>query len=67
MIPKDSYHSYEHKISAINYLINRVSTYPITKEAKKEEVTTIESILRNKNLTKTLAQKCKENTDTQQK
>jgi hypothetical protein len=36
IILNDSFYPYKHKTSAIQYLINRVSTYPITKEAKKE-------------------------------
>jgi hypothetical protein len=41
IVPKDSCHPYERKISAINYLISRVNTYPLTKEAKKKEISTI--------------------------
>jgi hypothetical protein len=37
IIPNDSCHPYEHKTSAIKYLINRVNTYPITKEAKRKK------------------------------
>jgi hypothetical protein len=44
--PKDSYHPYEPKIFAINYFINRFSTYPITKETTNKEITTIKSILK---------------------
>jgi DNA-directed RNA polymerase subunit L len=47
IIPIDSCHPCEHKISAIKYLINRVNTYPITEEAKKSEIATIHNILRN--------------------
>jgi hypothetical protein len=36
IIPNDSCHPYEHKISAINYLINRVNTYSITKEGNSQ-------------------------------
>jgi hypothetical protein len=36
IIPKGSCHPYEHKISAINYLINRINTYPITKKKKQK-------------------------------
>jgi hypothetical protein len=47
IIPDDSCHPYEHKTSAIKYLINRANTYPITKEAKKKEIAIIHNILRN--------------------
>jgi hypothetical protein len=46
-IPNDSCHSYEHKISSINYLMNRVHTYPITKEAKERELNIIKDTLHN--------------------
>jgi hypothetical protein len=36
IMPNDSCHPHEHKISAINYLINRVNTYPINKRSKQE-------------------------------
>jgi hypothetical protein len=41
IIPNDSCHPYEHKLSGINYLLNRLHTYPITEEAKDAEVNTI--------------------------
>jgi hypothetical protein len=47
MIPSDSCHQYEHKSSSINYLLNRVHSYPITKEAKEIEMNTIRGILLN--------------------
>jgi tRNA A-37 threonylcarbamoyl transferase component Bud32 len=37
IIPNGSCHPYEHKISGVNYLTNRVLTYPIIKEAKEKE------------------------------
>jgi hypothetical protein len=37
IIPSDSCHPYEHKIASINYLINRVHMYPVTKEAETKE------------------------------
>jgi hypothetical protein len=73
IIPNDSCHPYEHKISAINYLINRANTYPITKEAKKKEFQTIQNILGNNkyynyiiNKKHPTIQKQNENRDTQQ-
>jgi hypothetical protein len=34
IIPNDSCHPHEHKAASINYLMNRVHTYPITNEEK---------------------------------
>jgi hypothetical protein len=36
IIPNDSCHPHEHKASSINYLTNRLNTYPISEEVKKE-------------------------------
>jgi hypothetical protein len=36
IIPNDSCHPREHKISSINYLTNRLNTYPVSKEAKEK-------------------------------
>jgi hypothetical protein len=47
IILNSSSHSHEHKLVGINYLINRVHTYPISKEAKDSEMTTIRSTLHN--------------------
>jgi hypothetical protein len=47
IIPKSSCHPHEHKMSGINYLINRLQTYPITDEAKDIERNTIKCILHN--------------------
>jgi hypothetical protein len=33
----------EHKMSGINYLLNRLNTYPITDEAKEKEQNTIKN------------------------
>jgi hypothetical protein len=41
IIPDDSCHPHEHKISNINYLMNRINIYPITKEAKEKELNII--------------------------
>jgi hypothetical protein len=38
IIPNNSCHPYEHKISDVNYLTNRVHTYQIIKEAKEKEL-----------------------------
>ena len=47
IIPKDSCHPQEHKISGIKYLIDRVNNYPITKTAKDIEISNINNILIN--------------------
>jgi hypothetical protein len=47
IIPNSSCHPYEHKISSINYLVNRMHTYPIKTETKDEEKNIIERILQN--------------------
>jgi hypothetical protein len=47
IIPKDSCHPHEHNSSSINYLLNRVHSYPTTKEAKEIELNTIRGILLN--------------------
>jgi hypothetical protein len=36
IIPNDSFHPLEHKLAAIRYLPNRLSTYPMKKLEKKE-------------------------------
>jgi hypothetical protein len=36
----------EHEKSAINYLINRMNTYPITHKVEDQELKTIEEILK---------------------
>jgi hypothetical protein len=38
---------YEHKVLGINYLLNRLNTYPISKKVKDAEMNTIENILYN--------------------
>jgi hypothetical protein len=52
IIHNDSCHPYEHKKSAINYLVNHMSKYPITKENKTKEKQTICNILRNNHYNK---------------
>jgi hypothetical protein len=39
IIPNSSCHPYEHKLSGIKYLLNRLHTYPITKKLKQTEKT----------------------------
>jgi hypothetical protein len=39
----DSCHPYEHKLSSINYLLNKLHTYPIAKEAKEAELKLLET------------------------
>jgi hypothetical protein len=36
---------FEHKVSAINYLVNTMNTYPIPKKGNQEELQTIKDIL----------------------
>jgi hypothetical protein len=54
MIPNSSCHPYEHKLSGIKYLLNRLHAYPITKKSKQTEKKTIKNILQkneyNRNL-----------------
>jgi hypothetical protein len=38
---------YEHKISGINYLVNRLNTQPITKKAKEKEPNIIRKTVQN--------------------
>jgi hypothetical protein len=47
MIPNDSCHLHEHKTPSINYLMDRLHTYPITNKAKKMELNVIKSTLHN--------------------
>ena len=47
IIPNSSCHPHEHKRSGINYLLNRLYTYPITRKAKDTEMNTIQNILYN--------------------
>jgi hypothetical protein len=47
IIPKDSCQPHEHKISSINYLINRVNIYPIIKKVGEKELTIIQDTLQN--------------------
>jgi hypothetical protein len=47
IIPNSSCHPYEHKLSGIRYLVNRLNTYPITDKSKQREKSTISNILQN--------------------
>jgi hypothetical protein len=49
IIRNDSCHPYEHKRSAINFLVNRMNKYPVTEETKYKEQQTIKTILENNN------------------
>jgi hypothetical protein len=49
IVPRESCHPHEHKLSAIRYLRNRNETYPITEQNKQKEKDVIEHILRNNN------------------
>jgi hypothetical protein len=70
IIPNDSCHPHEHKISSINYLMNRLNTYPISEEAKKKELNTIKNTLENnkydKNKSKPQPKPKKQNTNNEQ-
>jgi hypothetical protein len=50
IIPNDSCHPHEHKVASINYLINRVHTYPITKGLNIIQDTLCNNEYNNKNL-----------------
>jgi hypothetical protein len=54
IIPNDSLHPHEHKISRIDYLVNRLNAYPIPKEAKEKGLNIIKDTLHNNdcNITK---------------
>jgi hypothetical protein len=47
IIPSSSCHLYEHKLSGIRYLVNRLNTFPITDKSKQREKSTISNILQN--------------------
>jgi hypothetical protein len=49
IIHYDSWHPYEHKRAAINFLINRMNTYPLSYDNKNKEETIIRTILNNNN------------------
>lgn len=46
-MPHDSNHPSEHKISAIKYLVNRLTNYPLSDTHKYTEYSTIKHILHN--------------------
>jgi hypothetical protein len=50
-------HPNEHKLASINYLTNRVHTYPLSKHAKETELDAIKIILQNKIQTHTHSHK----------
>jgi len=39
IIPNDSRHPPKHKLAAIRYLSNRISTYPMNETEKRKEMT----------------------------
>jgi hypothetical protein len=55
MIQNDSCHPYEQKIASINYLKNRVNTYPIITEAKTKELNIIQDTLYNNEYNRNLS------------
>jgi hypothetical protein len=57
IIPNSSCHPYEHKLSGIKYLLNRLNTYPITKKSKQTEKTTIKNILQKNEYNTSLLEK----------
>jgi hypothetical protein len=68
LIHNSSCHPNEHKLASINYLTNRVHTYPLSKHAKDTEPNTIKTILQNNQYKLTdIQQKPKINTDPQEK
>jgi hypothetical protein len=71
IIPNDSCHEHEHKISSINYVMNRLNTYPISEEAKRKEQKTIKKILENnkydRNKSKTQSTPKKQSTNNESK
>jgi hypothetical protein len=56
IIPNDSFCPYEHKISSINYPMNAVHTYPITKEAKEKDLNIYKTQYITMNIINTSAQ-----------
>jgi hypothetical protein len=57
IIPNNSCHPYELKLSAINYLLNRLHVYPITEKAKDIEENTIKNIQQNNGYDRHLVKK----------
>jgi hypothetical protein len=47
IIPDDSCHPQEHRTASINYLMNRLHTYPITNKAKNKKLNVIKNTLHN--------------------
>jgi hypothetical protein len=47
LIHNSSCHPIEHKLAGINYLINRLHTYRLSKHAKETELDVIRTILQN--------------------
>jgi hypothetical protein len=42
-IPNNSCHPHEHNMSIIDYLVNRLNTYPLSREAKEKELNFIKN------------------------
>jgi hypothetical protein len=49
IIPNDSCHPHEYKTSSINYLVNILKTYPVSKETKVKELNILKITLHNNN------------------
>jgi hypothetical protein len=47
IIPNDSCHPCENKMSSINYLVNRLNFYPVSKETKEVELNIIRNTIHN--------------------
>jgi hypothetical protein len=47
IIPNSQCHLYEHKLSGINYLLNKLHTNPITEKAKDADNITTKNMLHN--------------------
>jgi hypothetical protein len=54
-------------MSSVNYLMNRMLTYPVTKEAKEKELNIIPNILHNNRYNKNLSTRNSKQHKTQQK
>jgi hypothetical protein len=57
IIPNSSCHPYEHKLSGINYLLNRLHTYPVTENAENLEENIIKNTVQNNGYDRNLVKK----------
>jgi hypothetical protein len=64
LIHNSSCHPTEHKLASINYLTNRIHSYPLSEQAKDTEPNTLKTILQNNQYKLThIQQKPRTNTD----